>query len=55
MKISENMECEIMQVVLDEAHDSYDPSIVLELRSDTLDDVEKNVARVLAWMETTSK
>jgi len=48
-KRSENMECEIMQVVLEEAKDAYDPNIVHEVQSNTLDDMESNVARVAAW------
>ena len=50
-KLTENMEAEIMQVVLDEAHESYREDIVIELRSDTLEDIESNVQRVLQWMQ----
>ena len=49
-KRSENVECEIMQVVLQEAQDSYDVSIVNELQSNTLDDLENNLARIEAWI-----
>ena len=35
-KLTENMEAEIMQVVLDEARESYKEEIVIELRSDTV-------------------
>ena len=48
-KVSENMECEIMQVVLDEAMESYDPKIVKQLRGNTLSDLESNVESVAAW------
>jgi adenylate kinase len=45
------MECEIMQVVLDEARESYAPEIVVELSSDTVDEMESNVDRVKMWLD----
>ena len=48
-KRSENMESEIMQVILDEAREAYDRNIVQELPSNTLEDMETNVARVEEW------
>ncbi|KAJ2787317.1 factor activating pos9 [Coemansia interrupta] len=45
-KISENVECEIMQVVLDEAHESYKPELILELQSNTVEDMEENVEKI---------
>ena len=39
-----------MQMILDEARESYDPSIVQELRSDKYEDLEQNVARVCEWL-----
>ncbi len=51
LKRSENIECEIMQVVLDEAKESYDSEIVHELSSNTLDDLESNVARIASWLD----
>jgi adenylate kinase len=50
-KMDENMECEIMQVVLETAHESYAPEIVVELQSNTIDDMESNVDRVKQWLE----
>ncbi|KAF7721406.1 hypothetical protein EC973_004712 [Apophysomyces ossiformis] len=50
-KIEENMECEIMQVVLEEAREAYAPEIVVELASNTTDDMENNVERVKQWLE----
>lgn len=50
-KIAENIECEILQVVLDEARDSYKPEIVVELRSESVDDMEENIQRVSEWVE----
>jgi adenylate kinase len=48
-KRDENMQSEIMQVILDEARESYDMNIVHEVSSNDLKDMESNVARVLAW------
>ncbi len=49
LKRNENIECEIMQVVLEEARESYDPQIVHELQSNTLDDLESNLVRISDW------
>eukprot|EP01031_Cornospumella_fuschlensis_P034222 gene34222-41423_t len=49
-KKSENMECEIMQVVLDEARESYDENMVHELPSNTVDDLDSNVQRIAQWL-----
>ena len=40
-----------MQVILDEARESYAEEIVIELPSNTIDDVESNVQRTLAWLQ----
>jgi adenylate kinase len=50
-KRSENMEAEIMQVILDEAKESYSPDIVHEVPSNTVDDMERIVARVDQWLK----
>ena len=50
-KRSENMEAEIMQVLLDEAKESYDVNIVQELQSNTVDDMDGNVERCKQWVE----
>ena len=44
-----------MQVILDEARESYNISIVQELRSDTYEDLESNVERVSQWLESWKK
>jgi len=48
-KRNENMECEIMQVVLQEARDSYANEIVHEVPSNTIEDMESNVTRIQQW------
>ncbi|CAI6008960.1 unnamed protein product [Closterium sp. NIES-65] len=45
-KLQSNMECEIMQVLLEEARDSYKESIVHPMQSDSLEDMERNVATI---------
>jgi len=49
-KIRENNEAEIMQVVLEEARSSYPPEIVVELNSETMEDMESNVRRIVDWI-----
>ena len=49
-KRSENMECEIMEIVSEAAKESYAAEIVYELQSNTVEELESNVERVLAWI-----
>ncbi len=51
LKLQENIDSEIMQVILQEAQDSYDAEIVVELTSNTSDEIETNVDRIEAWMK----
>lgn len=39
-----------MQVLLEEARESYDEDIVVELTSDGTEDIESNVERIEAWV-----
>jgi len=50
-KRSENLECEIMQVILEEAREAYDHEIVHEVQSNTIQEMESNVERVKLWIE----
>ena len=50
-KIQENNMSEIMGVVLDEAREAYTAEIVIELQSETVQDMESNVARIIEWIE----
>jgi len=50
-KRSENLECEIMQVVLDEAMESYEEEIVHELQSNTAEELDSNVNRIAQWFQ----
>lgn len=48
-KRSENLQCEIMRVVIDEAKESYAPEIVQELNNNSIEEMDQNVARIEAW------
>jgi adenylate kinase len=50
-KIQENNESEIMQTVLEDAKESYAEEIVIELRSESVEDMESNVSRIVLWIE----
>lgn len=50
-KVSENVECEIMQVVLEEAKESYPDEAVHEVQSNTIEELESNVSRVSQWLD----
>eukprot|EP01029_Cantina_marsupialis_P000892 TRINITY_DN106_c0_g2_i1.p1 TRINITY_DN106_c0_g2~~TRINITY_DN106_c0_g2_i1.p1 ORF type:complete len:103 (+),score=42.03 TRINITY_DN106_c0_g2_i1:91-399(+) len=50
-KVRENMECEIMQVVQEEAKQSYEEDIVQVLTSNTPDDMDTNLDRTVQWIE----
>jgi adenylate kinase len=51
LKRSENLESEIMQVILEEARESYDVNIVHEVPSNTIEDMESSIERVKVWTE----
>ncbi|XP_047476596.1 adenylate kinase isoenzyme 6-like [Penaeus chinensis] len=50
-KLEENIECEIMAVLLDEAKDSYAEQLVHELFSNTPEDMESNLEKIVVWIE----
>ena len=54
-KITENNEAEIMEVIAQEARDSYEPEIVVELKSESVEDLESNVARIVEWIHAWKK
>ena len=54
-KIQENNEAEIMNVVLEEAREGYAEEIVIALDSETTDDLESNVSRIVQWIEAWQK
>ncbi|XP_050213682.1 adenylate kinase isoenzyme 6 homolog [Mercurialis annua] len=48
-KITNNIECEIFQILLEEAKESYKEDIVVALRSDSVEDISRNVATLTNW------
>ena len=50
-KLQENLQCEIMQVVLEEAREAYAAEVVVELRNESEADLESMLARVAAWRD----
>lgn len=55
VKLQENIDAEIMEVLLQEAKDSYDEDIVVVLTSNSSEDMDENVDRIEAWLEQWKK
>lgn len=51
-KLDENIDSEIMEVLLSEARESYAPEIVIELKSNNIDDLDSNIERIESWIES---
>ncbi|KAL9271231.1 Adenylate kinase isoenzyme 6-like protein [Drosera capensis] len=49
-KLSNNIECEIFQILLEEAKESYPHDMVVAMRSDTIDDITRNVEVLKDWV-----
>ena len=54
-KLQENMDCEIMEVLLQEAREAYDSQIIVELKSDKTTDLDSNVERIEQWIANWKK
>jgi broad-specificity NMP kinase len=50
-KLQENLDAEIFGILIEEAKEAYDEEIVVELKSETDEDIEENCARVCRWIE----
>ena len=50
-KLEDNIQCEIFQTILDEARESYKQEIVHELPSNTPEDMENNIERIVQWKQ----
>lgn len=50
-KIEENIDAEIMGVIMQDAVESYEQEIVVELQSDDTAQMESNVDRIVSWVE----
>ncbi|KAG4186492.1 hypothetical protein ERO13_A08G047300v2 [Gossypium hirsutum] len=51
-KLSNNIECEIFQVLLEEAKESYSEDIVKALKSNNIDDITRNVSSLTDWIRS---
>jgi len=49
------MDAEIFGLLLEEAKEAYDEQIVIELKSETSDEIDSNCARIFAWVEAWKK
>ncbi|XP_057956600.1 adenylate kinase isoenzyme 6 homolog [Malania oleifera] len=51
-KLMNNIECEIFQVLLEEAQGSYPEDVVMALKSDSTDDLARNVEALTDWVRS---
>ncbi|XP_039041369.1 adenylate kinase isoenzyme 6 homolog [Hibiscus syriacus] len=51
-KLSNNIECEIFQVLLEEAKESYPEDIVIALKSDNIKDITRNISTITDWIRS---
>lgn len=54
-KLQENLDCEIMEVLLQEARDAYDSEQVVELKGEKTEDVDSNAERIEQWVQQWKK
>lgn len=54
-KLQENLDCEIMQVVWQDAAGAYKEEIVIALDSNQVEDMDLNVDRISSWVENWKK
>lgn len=50
-KVQENVQCEIMQVILEEAREAYPETMIVDLDSNTAEEMESNVDRIQQWID----
>ena len=50
-KITENIDCEIMEVTSEEVKESYKEDIIVELKSEKIEDMEQNLDKVINILE----
>lgn len=49
-KLQDNVQCEIMHVIVEEARESYRKDIVHTAPSNTVDEMESNVDKLVEWV-----
>ena len=50
-KINENVECEIFGTLKDEVEDSYKPEVIMELQSNEVEDMQKNMDTIVQKLQ----
>ncbi|GMH39615.1 hypothetical protein BSKO_07513 [Bryopsis sp. KO-2023] len=50
LKIRENVTCEIMQVLVEEARESYKEDIIKVVQNDSVEELEMNVENIRQWI-----
>ncbi|KAI8438893.1 hypothetical protein MSG28_011226 [Choristoneura fumiferana] len=50
-KLSDNIQCEIFETLLEEAQASYKPEIVMELQNEVEDQLQQNINTIIQWIE----
>jgi adenylate kinase len=50
-KLQENLDAEIMEVLIEEAREAFDEQIVIELHSNTSEEMEGNQERIEQWIK----
>jgi adenylate kinase len=50
-KLQENLDAEIFGVLAEEARDAFDEGVVVELKSETAEDIDSNCERILEWVK----
>jgi adenylate kinase len=51
VKLQENLDAEIMDVLSQEAREAFNEQIVVELKSDSAEQMDENVTRIQEWIE----
>ncbi|CAI4210197.1 unnamed protein product [Parascedosporium putredinis] len=51
VKLQSNLDAELMDVLIEEARESYDDEIVIELTSDSSEEMEGNIDRIEQWVQ----
>ena len=54
-KLQENVQCEILHVIAEEARESYAQDIVHIMPSNTVEDMEANVEKLASWTKEATK
>ncbi|KAK5993149.1 Hemoglobin and proliferation-regulated protein 1 [Cladobotryum mycophilum] len=54
-KLQENLDSEIMEVLLQEAREAFDEEIVIELTSNSSEEMDTNIDRIEVWVEQWKK